>query len=124
VKILVCGDRNWTHREYLEQVLIALGCEYGYPYTIIQGGARGADTMAFYFARDRGLLCETYRAEWTLYGRAAGAIRNAEMLKDGKPDLVVAFHNDLENSKGTKNMVSIARKAGVPVRVFTSNGEV
>ena len=124
MKILVCGDRDWSNEEYLEQVLIALGTEYGVPYTIIQGGARGADTMAYYFAQRWNLPCETYRAEWTLYGRAAGAIRNREMLTDGKPDLVVAFHDDLENSKGTKNMVNIAHKAGVPVRVFTSNGEV
>jgi hypothetical protein len=39
------------------------------------------------------------------------------MLTEGSPDLVLAFHDDLERSKGTKHMVGIARKAKVPVRV-------
>lgn len=37
------------------------------------------------------------------------------MLKEGKPDLVVAFPT--EKSKGTWHMVDIARKAGVEVIV-------
>ena len=35
------------------------------------------------------------------------------------PNLVLAFHDDIESSRGTKNMVAIARKAGVPVEVIT-----
>jgi argininosuccinate synthase len=37
------------------------------------------------------------------------------MLDHGHPDVVLAFHNDLENSKGTKHMVKIALESGVPV---------
>ena len=32
-----------------------------------------------------------------------------------KPDLVVAFHSDLERSKGTADMVRRARKEGIEV---------
>lgn len=31
------------------------------------------------------------------------------------PDLVLYFHRNLRNSKGTKNMVEQAEKAGVPI---------
>ena len=37
------------------------------------------------------------------------------MLVEGKPDIVVAFHNEIENSKGTKNMVNQALKKGLSV---------
>lgn len=44
--------------------------------------------------------------------RAAGPIRDQEMLDKGKPDLVVAFLGN----RGTADMVRRAREAGVPVR--------
>ena len=40
------------------------------------------------------------------------------MLDEGKPDLVIAFHNDLPKSKGTKDMVKRAQKADVPVLLY------
>ncbi|MEM9912925.1 MAG: hypothetical protein AAF922_19365 [Pseudomonadota bacterium] len=44
-------------------------------------------------------------------GRAAGPIRNKEMLDEGCPDLVVAF----PGGRGTANMVKQAQAAGVEV---------
>ena len=42
------------------------------------------------------------------------------MLEEGKPDKVLAFHEDIESSKGTKHMVKISQEAGIPVEVFKS----
>jgi len=39
------------------------------------------------------------------------------MLELGKPELVIAFQ--LNDSKGTKNMIQQAEKAGVPVKLIT-----
>ena len=58
-------------------------------------------------------------ANWVKYGRAAGPIRNRRMLELVPPDLVVAFHDDLESSRGTKDMVIAARQAEIPVRLIT-----
>ena len=33
------------------------------------------------------------------------------------PDLLIAFHNDLSSSKGTKHIVNEARKRGIEVEV-------
>jgi hypothetical protein len=41
-------------------------------------------------------------------------------LDEGKPDLVLAFHNDIEHSKGTADMVRRAARAGVRVEVITN----
>jgi hypothetical protein len=51
-------------------------------------------------------------ADWANHGKAAGPIRNRKML-DLKPDLVLAFHADLTNSKGTKDCSN-------PCRGFTA----
>jgi hypothetical protein len=59
-----------------------------------------------------------FAANWTKYGKRAGFLRNTQMLEEGKPDVVWAFvDKDLSESKGTKMMVDIARKGGVPCYV-------
>lgn len=114
MKVLVCGDRKWPYKGIVRRVLYQVQ-----PSMVIQGGARGADTLAWDVAKEMGLATETYPAEWKEYGRAAGPIRNRLML-DQKPDLVIAFHDDIEHSRGTKDCVTEARKRGIPVRVITS----
>jgi hypothetical protein len=130
MRVLICGDRWWARlratfeEPTLTETLLAseqdrLIVEFigSLPpdSIIIEGGAQGADRHARQAALSCGLIVETFNANWEAYGRAAGPIRNKKMLTEGKPDLVVAFHPFLAGSKGTKNMVSIARDAGVPV---------
>jgi len=56
-----------------------------------------------------------FPARWDLYGRAAGPLRNSQMLKEGKPNLVIAFHDNLDSSKGTKDMVNKSLKDNIEV---------
>lgn len=79
---------------------------------IISGGAFGADALAEYYARKNSIPIEVYHANWEQYGKAAGAIRNTQMLLDGEPDLVIAF----PGGKGTANMIKVAKAAGVETR--------
>jgi hypothetical protein len=119
MRILVCGDRNWNNRDFLYGYLSGITKDYYLGgITIIEGEARGADSMARDWAELFGINFELYPADWKLHGKAACPIRNRQML-NAKPDLVIAFHNNIEQSKGTKNMVSIARKAGIRVEVIT-----
>lgn len=93
---------------------------------VIEGGARGVDEMARQAALRQGIKVWTIKADWDEYGKAAGPKRNQEMLDelvalrdlDGYEIGVLAFHEDLEHSKGTGDMVRRARAAGVPVEVF------
>lgn len=83
---------------------------------IVHGVARGADTIAGEVAKKLGMSVEEYPADWKKFGRSAGPIRNRVML-DTKPDLVIAFHNNIEESKGTKDCVTEARRRGIPTEV-------
>lgn len=120
IRILVCGDRNWDDGQAVWDTLSGLNHKL-WPnsleetITVISGMARGADTDAAEWARANHIKLEEYPVQWDKYHRAAGPIRNQQMLDEGKPDVVYAFHDDLENSKGTKDMVKRAVKAGIPV---------
>jgi hypothetical protein len=85
------------------------------PSVVIEGEAKGADEMARDVANALHIPVEAYPAEWETYGRAAGPIRNQQMLDNGAPDLVVYFAVNLETSVGTRDMVRRAEKARVPV---------
>ncbi len=43
-------------------------------------------------------------------------------MLDTKPSLVIAFHNDLSKSKGTKHIVREAKKRGVETEIIGHNG--
>jgi len=43
------------------------------------------------WAKARGVPCDVHVARWAELGRKAGAIRNQQMLDEGRPTLVVAF---------------------------------
>jgi hypothetical protein len=111
MKVLVCGGRDFDAREIIWQALQHLHDVRGPITALIEGGARGVDQHAYAWAKWRGLHNQTYPADWNTHGRAAGPIRNAQMLRDGNPDLVVAF----PGGRGTASMVALARKAGVEV---------
>jgi hypothetical protein len=112
MKVLVCGGRKFADKKRLFEVLDNLR-----PKVIVQGGCpTGADALAKFYAEDHGLDSVTFYARWDLYGKAAGPIRNGEMLAKTQPDLVVAF----PGGKGTQDMVSKARTAKVRVMLIDS----
>lgn len=120
--VLICGSREWTDRLAIWDELFKRRNDVE---LVIHGAARGADTLAGDVARELGLAVREYPADWERYkpvpefdpetnkrrGNPAGPIRNAQMLRDGAPDLVLAFGE----GRGTDGMVALAEKAGVPV---------
>jgi glutamine amidotransferase PdxT len=110
MRLLVTGGRAYWDKEELYRVLDKIAEDYSVS-VVIHGAATGADTLAGYWAEDRGIEVIPVPAEWNLYGRQAGHIRNRLMLEQYKPDLVVAF----PGGRGTRNMVTISKKAGIEV---------
>lgn len=113
MRVLVCGSRWYDNQPMVDVVLDYLCPNLG-ATTIIEGEARGADLMARNWAQERGVTFEPYPAEWSQYGRRAGPIRNQKMLVEGKPDMVVAFHENISESAGTADMLSRVEDADIP----------
>lgn len=124
MSILVCGDRNWTSYTAIYNSLLSLSEEWGSNIRIVSGGCVGADKMAVKAAKQLGYEFIEYPADWDTYGRAAGPIRNKQMITEEEIELVMAFHDNIASSKGTANMITQAKKQKIPVLLINSREEV
>ena len=123
MRVLVCGSRTFEDEHDVLGSLVrglAETIEISGYMTLIHGNAPGVDSLAASAAGSApaGAAVESYPADWDKYGKAAGPLRNHQMLEEGKPDLVIAFvDKPLVESRGTNNMVTKARAAGLPVYI-------
>ncbi len=110
MRVLVTGGRNYSDKQHLFSTLSDIHLGSGITH-LIHGDATGADTLASEWAAEHRVTTKAMAADWVAFGKAAGPIRNSEMLKE-KPDLVIAFPGGV----GTRNMVKQASDSGVKVR--------
>jgi hypothetical protein len=118
--ILVTGSRNHDALQVKEH-LVAWIDEHKTSETerviIMHGNAWGADMGARTAVSEHPDWGEfSLPARWVINGRAAGPMRNQEMLDTLRPDVCLAL--PLPDSRGTWDMVNRCIKAGVPVWVY------
>ncbi|MCK9598287.1 MAG: DUF2493 domain-containing protein [Sphaerochaeta sp.] len=119
LRILVTGSRNLggdgayvrMRRAFRDELLNAKATSA----VIIHGGANGADSIAGWIAEEMGWPVEVHLADWEKHGKAAGPIRNQEMV-DAGADVCLAF--PVGESRGTRDCMRRAEKAGIRVVVF------
>lgn len=121
MKILVTGSRDWGNDALVERAIqFVAGPTLPADITIIHGAARGADSCADVASQRLGIVdVKRFPAQWDRFGKSAGFRRNTEMLRDHRPDVVLAFKDNLDRSLshgGTEHMIRTALDAGVPVR--------
>lgn len=111
--VLACGGRNYDDWQTVYRVLDEIHRERAIT-KLVHGAARGADQLAGAWANRNGVFVARRPADWNRHGRAAGVMRNQAMLDEfrGRLALVVAF----PGGRGTKDMVTRARYAGIRVR--------
>jgi len=109
--ILVCGGRDYENRDRVYRTLDELAKQHPEGIRLVHGSAPGADSLAAHWATFNRVPATAVPADWKKYGRAAGPIRNSQMLEMSSPDLCVAF----AGGTGTADMVTKCRKAGVEV---------
>jgi hypothetical protein len=127
LRILVTGSRRTTESEdrLVQQVLTRASADALSRRTvvIVQGECPhgGVDRAARKWAETHhpGLVSEGHPAAWAEHGKAAGPIRNSEMVRAGA-DLCIAFPR--RGSRGTWDCIRKAAEAGIPVRIYPLDG--
>lgn len=82
--------------------------------SVLSGGAKGVDTLAVRYAKRNNKPYRIVNAKWEHEGKAAGYLRNARMA--AVADALIAVWDG--KSKGTKNMIDIARRKGLQVFIW------
>lgn len=119
-KYVFSGDRHWSNKSFVKEVLetyIPTGS------LIVHGDAPGLDTVVDELAGRMYFSVVRYPADWDRYQRAAGPIRNREMIAV-KPERVFCFHRNIKESKGTKDMYVECIKRYIPVTLFDDQGNI
>ncbi len=101
---IIAGGRDYrlTEEDFLWLDTIKPGIS-----EVVCGGARGADTGGFNWGWSRGIPVKSFPADWKMYGKAAGFIRNCQMAKYA--ERVVLF----PGGRGTAHMRQVAQQAGL-----------
>lgn len=113
-RVLVCGGREYRQRARVWYALDQYHAKHGPIEVVIHGCARGADLLAKEWAHARGIAELPFLPDWKGRGKAAGPIRNQQMLDEGRPTVVIAF----PGGNGTADMVRRAREAGITTHVL------
>lgn len=124
---LVSGGRAFASPTFVFNNLDRVMEQRGKPALVVVGGARGVDTLAHQWANLNGIEVAVYKADWERHGRAAGIIRNAEML-EAQPDtdLGIFFPSGLteRSSPGTYDMLRKTKAAGIETIVFNAESHI
>lgn len=118
--LLIAGSRSFNDRETFEAVVSEYMGHAEDEYIIVEGGAKGADSLAKEFGHKHCEAVEEFRADWERYGRAAGHKRNDKMVAYIKEKGGKALYFWDGESKGTKQCIASAKKNGIAVTVFNT----
>ena len=69
---------------------------------VVCGGARGADTWGALWAHSQSIPVKMFPADWSRYGKGAGAMRNKQMALYTDAAIVFLY----QNSRGSANMIA------------------
>ena len=112
MKTIIAGGRDFKPLAMDRQILDEL--KETLPITeVVCGMARGADAFGKEWAEAQGIPVKEFPAQWNLYGRRAGYMRNSEMGEYA--EALVAFPGGF----GTTSMIGIATKKGLKIEIIS-----
>lgn len=116
MNLAIIGSREFTDQVKFELYLHEAIEQWGMPDKIVSGGARGADTLGERWAKANGYTIDNgkliiHKADWDKHGKAAGIIRNYDIIRDATHFLAFPSHK----GRGTQHTVGVAQGKNMPV---------
>ena len=118
MRVLICGGRHFEDADTVHRELVRLHWQRPIQ-VLIHGSVTGVGIAAEAWARRNGVAVIRYPPNWEYFGKRAESLRNAFMLEDSRPDLVVAF----PGGRHTADLVHRAKESSIQVIVVSPNGE-
>lgn len=114
MKLVISGSRHGTDSVRFIKLMTDYLKEHPVPESIIVGDAKGIDHQAKCYFELLGIPVKVFKADWKTYGKAAGPIRNFEMISEGHELLVFPAVDSI----GTIDCIKAARNVGMPVMIY------
>lgn len=114
--LLVTGSRSIIDYEFVSKCLMNAMemLNFSQDDFVIVGGAKGVDYQVEIFCHINGFYFEKHFANWHIYGRSAGPIRNSEMVRRATQGIAIWDGK----SKGTLDCMNKLREAGKLMKVY------
>lgn len=113
MRVLCCGDRHWNNYQIIRDYLSELPKDT----IVLYKNAKGADSYVDRAVGELGLKAHKLLANWDNFGFTLDLLPDIER-EDLRPDLILAFHNNLTKSRGTAGIINKARKCGIKVEII------
>ena len=113
MNIAIIGSRKFSNYSFMKNSILNIVKIEDIDY-VVSGGAKGADTLGELFAKEYNLKTMIFKPEWNRYGKAAGMIRNSDIVKNA--DIIIAF--PIGASKGTYDSISKGKKLNKTIYIF------
>lgn len=111
MKVIVAGSRSIDNYDLIEECIQESGFIVN---EVVSGGAKGVDRVGEAWAAAHRIAITRFPADWETHGKAAGPIRNG-LMADYADALIAIWDGE---SRGTKNMIKTAERAGLPIMVW------
>lgn len=111
MKVIIAGSRDIYNYSLVEE---AVASSSFVPTEIFSGCASGVDQLGEQYADEHNLILRRFYADWSVFGKSAGPIRNREMAEHA--DALIALWDG--QSRGTKDMIKKAIDRSLKVKVF------
>ena len=112
IKLAIIGSRDFNDYFLLKKSILE-----NYDITkieyIVSGGAKGADSLGERFAREFKIKTIIHYPDWNTYGRKAGFLRNAYIIRDATD--IIAFWDGF--SRETEHSLDLAEKHKKKIKV-------
>jgi len=112
MRVIIAGSRAIDDYSAVARAVESCGV---HPDVVLSGCCRGVDRCGERWAMEHKIAIERHPADWARYGRAAGIIRNAEMVK--RADVLIAVLSNAHECRGTNAIVKLAIREGLQVYV-------
>lgn len=125
VRVIIAGSRKFNDQDLFDNTIHDILLNYDTEeLEIISGCCTGADAMGEEYARSWDIKLAEFPAYWNKYGKAAGPMRNEQMARyasESDHGILIAF--PIGESRGTRNMIKLAKQYGLEVHVIDDNGK-
>lgn len=112
--VIIAGSRGFPRDTFNDAIALLDASRVA---AVVSGCAAGPDTWGATWARAHGVPVVEMPADWERHGKAAGPLRNADMIAHAlhHGGRLLAFWDG--ESRGTAHIIRASRQQGLPVVV-------